>query len=389
MGELIQLNFRMFIWYKTTHIMRNLKLALIGLILLPLFSFQTPKNTSIKVALILDTSNSMDGLIDQAKSQLWSIINELSTAKCDGETPQLQIALYEYGNDKLSMREGYIRLVTPFTSDLDLISEKLFALRTDGGSEYCGQVISMSLKELDWEEYPKDLKLIFIAGNEPFDQGNTSYREVCKTANNNDITVNTIFCGDFKKGIQTHWKDGAYIGGGDYMNIDQDIEYVHIKSPYDDRIMKLNKELNSTYIGYGQLGRKYATRQTIQDENALSVNDDVALKRASSKSKSVYKNTQWDLVDASEEIDFDIDVILNDDLPDEMKNMTSEEKEKYIEEKQIKRRKIQSEINELSTKRDKYVAEKTVNDTTNMLDKAILKAVKKQAIAKNYVFDDN
>ena len=32
----------------------------------------------IKVALLLDTSNSMDGLIDQAKAQLWDVVNELS-----------------------------------------------------------------------------------------------------------------------------------------------------------------------------------------------------------------------------------------------------------------------------------------------------------------------
>ena len=33
---------------------------------------------TIKVALLLDTSNSMDGLINQAKAQLWEIVNELS-----------------------------------------------------------------------------------------------------------------------------------------------------------------------------------------------------------------------------------------------------------------------------------------------------------------------
>ena len=41
------------------------------------------------LALLLDTSNSMDGLIDQAKSQLWKIVNELAAAKCDdGSTAQ-------------------------------------------------------------------------------------------------------------------------------------------------------------------------------------------------------------------------------------------------------------------------------------------------------------
>lgn len=44
----------------------------------------------IQVALLLDTSNSMDGLIDQAKTQLWNIVSEFATAKRDGKTPELQ-----------------------------------------------------------------------------------------------------------------------------------------------------------------------------------------------------------------------------------------------------------------------------------------------------------
>ena len=367
--------------------MKKLHLATIGLTVLFFISYQThATNTSIKVALILDTSNSMDGLIDQAKSQLWSVVNELSTAKCDGITPDIEIALYEYGNDNLPMREGYIRLVTAFTGDLDLISEKLFSLRTNGGSEYCGQVIGVSLKQLDWEDYPKDLKLIFIAGNEPFDQGNIGYREVCKTAHEKDITVNTIFCGNFEEGVQTHWKDGAYIGGGDYMNIDQDCRYVYIKSPYDDRIMKLNNALNKTYIAYGSSGSALFERQAEQDANAYALNEEAAYKRASSKSKSAYKNAQWDLVDASEEAEFDIEVITTKDLPDEMKEMTTEEKKQYITDKQEEREKIRKEINTLTKKREQYVAEKRIEDTDNMLDQAMLKAVKKQAIAKNFQF---
>jgi hypothetical protein len=52
-------------------------------------------NTKIQVALLLDTSNSMDGLIDQAKSRLWNIVNTLTTLKYDGQTPNIEIYLYE------------------------------------------------------------------------------------------------------------------------------------------------------------------------------------------------------------------------------------------------------------------------------------------------------
>jgi len=88
-----------------------------------------------QVALLLDTSGSMEGLIDQARSQLWKVVNQLAEAKRDGVRPELEIALFEYGNDRLSGAEGYLRMISPFTRDLDAISERLFALTTDGGSE--------------------------------------------------------------------------------------------------------------------------------------------------------------------------------------------------------------------------------------------------------------
>ncbi len=365
--------------------MKTQKFALLFLIIL-FCSFQAEKKNSIKVALILDTSNSMDGLIDQAKTQLWNIVNELAEAKCDGTTPEIEIALYEYGNDRLPMREGYIRLVTPFTSDLDLISEKLFALKTNGGSEYCGQVISSALKELDWEDYPNDLKLIFIAGNEPFDQGNVDYREVCKTTRDMDITVNTIFCGNFKVGERTYWKDGAYISGGDYMNIDQDQAYTHIRTPFDDEILKLNDSLNKTYLAYGVNKIVLSERQVEQDHNAMNTNKEVAISRVYSKSKSVYNNAHWDLVDASLEDDFDIDKIDENKLPEIMKNMTKEEKKKFIEKKRIEREEIKKKISKLSKDRTQYIDQKRKGESKDMLDNAIIKAVKKQAKAKNYSF---
>ena len=135
-------------------------------------SATSTSDTKIQVALLLDTSSSMDGLIEQAKSRLWNIVNTLTTLRFNGKTPEIQIALYEYGNDNINASDGYVRLVTPLTADLDLISEKLFALKTNGGLEYCGTVIDKANKQLKWSSNDSDIHLIYIAGNEPFTQGN-------------------------------------------------------------------------------------------------------------------------------------------------------------------------------------------------------------------------
>lgn len=348
----------------------------------PPISVNADANNTIKVALLLDTSNSMDGLISQAKSQLWSIVNKLSDARVNDEEVKLEIALYEYGNDNLSAENGYIRRVLPFSTDLDLLSEKLFALKTNGGNEYCGYVIKKAMNELDWEGNDNDLRLIFIAGNEGFDQGNVSYKETAIKAKKKGLVINPIFCGDFEEGIRGYWKEAANITEGEYMSIDQNKKTVYIESPYDDEILKLNEKLNNTYIPYGSKGQSLKLRQETQDENASCYGAANTVKRAVCKSKSVYNNAEWDLVDAVQEKDFELEEVENESLPAHLQKMSEKELKDYIQDKLAERKSIQEEINKLNAKREKHVKSKSKTDEN--LENALLKSIEKQAAKKGY-----
>ncbi|MEQ8218030.1 MAG: vWA domain-containing protein [Arenibacter sp.] len=344
-----------------------------------------PANNMVRIALLLDTSNSMDGLINQAKAQLWDIVNKFTHAKCGNDgRPQLQIALYQYGNDNLSSREGYIQQVLGFSSDLDEISEKLFSLSTNGGEEYCGQVIQTSLSQLDWGKNPDQLKMIFIAGNEPFTQGKLNYKDAVANAKEKDVIVNTIFCGAYEQGINTGWKNGAQLTGGEYMAIDHNREVVHIATPYDDVIIKLNSRLNKTYISYGALGAAKIQQQSAQDSNAMEMEEAVAVKRAVSKSSRLYTNSSWDLVDASKADGFDIDKVKKEELPMELKEKSKTEIASYIEGKKKERSDIQKEIQDLNSKREAYIASQQKDNEKGELENAMLTAIQKQAAKKNY-----
>ena len=344
-------------------------------------------NNTVKIALLLDTSNSMDGLINQAKAQLWDIVNQFSYAKCgNGHRPNLQIALYQYGNDGLSSREGYIQQVIGFSSDLDEISEKLFSLSTNGGEEYCGEVIQTSLRQLDWGKNPDNLKMIFIAGNEPFTQGKLNYRDAVTNAREKEIIVNTIFCGNYQQGINTDWKKGATLTGGEYMAIDHNKQIVHINTPYDDVIIKLNSKLNSTYISYGAMGNRKLELQSQQDSNAMELEEAVAVKRAVSKSSGMYKNSSWDLIDASEEDEFDVSAIKKEALPKALRDKSKAELTSFIGEKKAERTRIQKEIQELNAKREIYIS-KHARQEKGELENAMLNAIKRQAAGKSFKWE--
>ena len=74
-------------------------------------------------------------------------------------------------------------------------------------------------------------------------------------------------------------------------------------------------------------------------------------------------------------------------LPEEMKNMTIEERKAYVEEKAKEREKIQKRINELGEERRKYIADKLADGEDYTLDAAMLKVIREQAEDKNYSFE--
>jgi hypothetical protein len=342
----------------------------------------------IQIAILLDASNSMDGLIGQAKTQLWKIVNEFALAKRRGNTPRLEVAFYEYGKNSLPAAEGYIRQVVPLTADLDKISDELFKLTTNGGREYCGQVIQRAVKELSWGGSPGILKAIFIAGNERFTQGSVDYRKSCREAIAKGITVNTIFCGGRQEGIRTKWKDGADMADGSFMNIDQNRKIAHIRAPQDSAIMALGRRLNATYISYGSAGLARKKMQAEQDRYAEAAAPAAMVQRSVAKASVMYDNASWDLVDAKKEKKLDVAALKEEQLPPEMKDMKPEEREAYVEKKAAERAALQKKIAKLNEERRKYVAEERKKTSAdNTLDKAVIETVRKEAVKKGYQFE--
>lgn len=340
----------------------------------------------IQVALLLDTSNSMDGLINQARAQMWAIVNELADKQKDGRRPRLEVALFEYGNNRLPATENYVRQVVPLTSDLDRLSEALFALTTNGGSEYCGAVIDEAMTVLNWTSGHDHYKAIFIAGNEPFTQGDTDYAEACSRARAEGTIVNTIHCGPEQAGISGKWKHGAALGGGKFMTINQDRAIAHIHCPQDDVLLKLNIELNSTYIPFGAQGGEGAQRQLDQDENAAELAPQSAIRRVISKSKTnAYRNSVWDLVDATEENAEVLNEVEAESLPPNLRGKSPQELKKLVADAKRKRKDVQQKIEKVAAERDAFLAgQRAAEASEDSLGTVVQDAVREQASERGF-----
>ena len=345
-----------------------------------------PGENIIQLALLLDVSGSMDGLISQAQSELWNIVNEVAKAKKNNVNTKLEIALYEYGRSTADKSNGYVTKLLDYTSDLDTISTVLFSLTTNGGEEYCGHAIANALKELQWRDNPNIYRVIFIAGNEPFNQGNEKYINSCNSAKEKGIFINTIHCGDSLKGVKEFWADGASKGNGSYFFINQN-SVKEIATPYDSVLGTMGQTFNTTYWGFGNNASFYLSNQTIQDNNAKSKGKSAGVARIAAKTTSVYSNSKWDVVDAFQADSTWLEKTKEEELPEKMKGLTLVEKKVMIDSLAKSRNDIKNEIARLNKLRLEYIAANTPKSAEKTLGMALIEAIHRQAGMKGFVFN--
>lgn len=353
-------------------------------------SLYNPKHNIIQLALLLDVSNSMDGLIDQAKAELWNVVSEVAKAKKNGHSARLEIALYEYGRSTNDPIKGYIKKHLDYSDDLDTISKVLFGLKTNGGEEYCGWVINDAIEELQWRENDSIYRVIFIAGNEEFNQGKVNFNMSCQKGKEKDIFINTIFCGDSMSGVRTFWRDGALTGNGQYFYINSNLRNYDIPTPFDSLINLYGDSINTTYWHFGVSGADKKSNQKEQDANALKMSSSVAVKRNMAKTKkSVYNNSSWDVVDANSRDSNWLAKAKDESLPTYMRGKTLAQKKHIVDSLTTARSLISAKINDLSAKRSKFISDNMKNtNSEKTLGVALVEAIRRQAGYKGFEFSE-
>jgi hypothetical protein len=184
-----------------------------------------------------------------------------------------------------------------------------------------------------------------------------------------NLILNTVQCGSMASTTPI-WKEIAKLAEGDFVAIAQSGGVAAISTPVDAEIARLNLTLNATVVAYGTKAKRQVVEGKI--ELAAEAKEEVAADRLSFlslKSKSLaadskvgaadfssaYIDGGGDLVDdlASGRVDFD--AVEKEKLSKEVRNMSKEERKKYLEEQVAKRKELQKKLDELLTKRRDFV----------------------------------
>src|SRR5438128_2214755 len=173
----------------------------------------------MEVCFVLDTTGSMSGLIEGAKQKIWSIANEMISAK---PTPDLRLGLVAFRD----RGDEYVTKIFDLTNDIDAIYGQLQTLRAAGGGdtpESVNEALDEAVRRVSWSDDRRVLKIIFLVGDAPphmdYADG-PKYSEVCKAAVKKDLIINTVQCGAMPETTPV-WKEIAQLSEGSYAAIAQ------------------------------------------------------------------------------------------------------------------------------------------------------------------------
>ncbi len=346
-----------------------------------------PLKPRVEVCFVLDTTGSMSGLIEGAKQKIWSIANDIISAK---PRPEVRFGIVGYRD----RGDAYITKRIDMTDDLDDIYAKLQGFRADGGGdtpESVSEALHEAVTKMNWTANNAVLKVIYLVGDAPPQayQDGKDWRKVCKKALGNDLVINTIQCGNIA-GTAEVWKAIASRGQGAYALIPQDGNMAHIDAPQDKQLAQLNAEMGKTLIPYGSRAEREVVLQKQSLSEAAAPAANASRVAVNSKAEKAVQGS-GELLDELREGKRKLADVKNDELPEELQKLDEAELKAHLEKQQARRNELQTRIAVLVKERDTYLlAERkkiAASGKGDSFDEQVSTTLRAQAAKKNIKFE--
>jgi Mg-chelatase subunit ChlD len=308
----------------------------------------------VDLVFALDTTGSMSGLIEGAKTKIWSIASFVARAQ---PTPDVRVGLVAYRD----IGDAYVTRVFDLDSDLDRVYRRLLSFRADGGGdtpEHVARALDEAVHKMSWGASGANaVRLIYLVGDAPphLDyQDGYDYAKAARDAANKGIQVHAIRCGN-DPDTATYWRKIASLGHGEFLTIDQSGGMHDTRTPYDAELARLHDELDGTVVAYGAKGG--AARAAIAAAAAAPVSVKAARAGFLSAKKDASETFADDLVGSVAAGSVDLDKVAPGDMPESLAALPAAKRKEEIAKKATERKELLERISKASTARDAYLRE--------------------------------
>jgi hypothetical protein len=334
----------------------------------------------VDLVFALDTTGSMSGLIEGAKSKIWSIASFVARAQ---PTPDVRVGLVAYRD----IGDAYVTRVYDLDDDLDRVYRRLLSFKADGGGdtpEHVARALTEAVHAMSWSPAANDaVRLIYLVGDAP---PHTDYQDgydtgrAARDAAAKGITIHAIRCGS-DPDTASAWRRIASLGHGEFLTIDQDGGMRARATPYDDELARLHDEVSDTVVAYGAKGE--ATRAAVAAAAPMAAPEKA--ERAGYLAAKKDKALGDDLVEGVTSGRVDLATVPASDLPAGLSRLSLEERKVKVAASAKERGALLDRIAHLSTERDAFIKKGAAGKPTGF-DGEVEKTLQKAGTAAGLKF---
>jgi Mg-chelatase subunit ChlD len=341
---------------------------------------------TLEMVFALDTTGSMGGLIEGAKQRIWAIVNEVMQSE---SRPNVRIGLVAYRD----LGDRYVTEVFQVTDNLDAVYTTLMDYRAEGGGdtpENVRRALAQAVHKAGWAQQSSGIaQVVFLVGDAPPHndyQDEPDTKTTAIEAKRKGMIVNAIQCGNIS-GTKEAWQAIAQYGGGRYFAIPQDSGVVMIVTPYDEKLGALSNQLGGTYLAYGMAEQQAASKaRQLSAESMITSAAPVSAQADRAMNKAINsKAYDGDFLQSIENGTVKLENVKPEELPDELRRLSPDERKQEVEKRQAQRRQIRAEIMQLSKDRAEFIkTERAKSGVKNSFDSVVAEALKQQLAAKGF-----
>ncbi|MCA3015851.1 MAG: VWA domain-containing protein [Myxococcaceae bacterium] len=340
----------------------------------------SPRRPKLDVVFVLDTTSSMEGLIEGAKQKIWSIASRMASGQ---PTPEIRVGLVAFRD----RGDAYVTKRFDLTKDLDAVYGTLQGLRAEGGGdgpEHVGQGLGEAVRFMSWTDDRQAAKLIFLVGDAP---AHDDYRDEwnleawAKKAVAKGIVVNTVRCGTDEQTAQVFRKVAA-LADGAFVSLEQSGGMVAAATPFDDELSKLNAELATKTLVAGSRASRASAERKLAGLKALAPS--VASDRLSYNAKMAPAAPGASLAgDLGEAVELTaqpkrLEALADDELPEAVRQMDKAQRAAFVAQKAKEKQALEARIVEVARRRDGWLSN-NAKKTETSFDDTVMKSVATQA----------
>jgi uncharacterized protein YegL len=320
-----------------------------------------PRQPTIELMFVLDTTGSMGGMLEGAKSTIWGIVNDVLQQR-GNRGARVRVGLVAYRD----RGDSYVTRVTPLSDNLDAVYSQLMSFQAQGGGDTPEDVRSAMAETVrlgGWSARgPLTSQVMFLVGDAP---PHDDYRSMpatdtsARNAARRGIVVNAIQCGA-DQDARRAWRSVAQYGGGEYFAIEQDGGVDAIVTPYDDELARLGEQIGGTYMAYGYADKRRASQSAqvaMESRVTAAAPAPAKAERALNKALNDKAYDDSDLVQKAESGQVALPQITEAELPDALRRLPAAQRQAALDAAVGERKALKARILALSKQRDAYLAE--------------------------------